>query len=199
MEGRKDLLGILAGMMGGRVAEETFFEDVTSGAASDIKEATRIARLMVCSWGMSEDLGPQAFGENQELMFLGREVSRSQDYSEQTAQRIDAEVNKLLRDSHARAKQIIASEREKVIMVAELLLERETLDGRDVEDIVEFGRVLSTDEREKIDAEKTPVDGDDNYEPDGASSDPVEDMELTPDASPAASADTASEDDIQTS
>ncbi len=151
MEGRIKLCGILTGLMGGRVAEETVFGDITSGAASDLKEATRIARLMVCNWGMSPTLGPQTFGANQELMFLGREVSRSQDYSETTAQRIDVEVAKMLRDSHERAQSIIRDNREKLELIAGLLLERETIDGRDVEEIVKHGRVLSEEEREVVD------------------------------------------------
>jgi cell division protease FtsH len=152
MEGRVKLKGILAGLMGGRVAEEIVFSDITSGAASDLKEGTRIARLMVCDWGMSEHLGPQTFGENQELMFLGRDISRRQDYSEETAQRIDAEVNALLRESYERAKGILTSNRDKLDMIANCLLENETLDGRDVEDIVEYGRIRTDDERLADDA-----------------------------------------------
>ena len=83
-EGRKKLISQLKVLMGGRVAEEVILDDITTGAYGDIREATKLARQMVCSWGMS-DLGPQRFGENQEVMFLGREVSRSQDYSEDTA------------------------------------------------------------------------------------------------------------------
>jgi cell division protease FtsH len=147
MQGRRELGGILAGLMGGRVAEELFFDDITSGASSDLKEATRIARLMVCDWGMSEAMGPQTFGEHQELMFLGREVTRTEDYGEDTARKIDAEVNRLLRESYERAKSIATGNREKLRTIAELLLERETLDGREVREIVEHGRVLSEEER----------------------------------------------------
>jgi len=161
MEGRTKLLGILAGMMGGRAAEEQVFGDITSGAASDLKEATRLARLMVCSWGMSDDLGPQTFGHNEELMFLGRDISRTQDYSEETARRIDEDVSTLLRKRHKYAAEILKTHRDKLEMIAELLLERETLDGRDVEDIVKHGRVLSEDERGEEDRQKeaeSPVD-----------------------------------------
>ncbi len=154
MEGKVKLRGILTGYMGGRVAEELVFGDITSGAASDLKEATRIARLMVCNWGMSEELGPQTFGEHQELMFLGREVTRTQDYSEQTAQRIDHEVSTLLASCHEQARQILQTHRDLLEKIAELLLERETLDGRDVEEIVEHGRMLSENERDAIDREK---------------------------------------------
>ena len=145
---------MVTGLMGGRAAEETVFGDITSGAASDLREATRIARLMVCNWGMSKKLGPQTFGEQQELMFLGREVSRTQDYSEDTAQKIDAEVNGLLRECFERASQILRTYREKLDMIAGLLLERETLDGRDVEDIAAHGRILSQEERQEEDKQK---------------------------------------------
>ncbi|MBL7114593.1 MAG: ATP-dependent zinc metalloprotease FtsH [Kiritimatiellae bacterium] len=151
--GRKHLLGDLVTCMGGRVAEELIFDDITTGAYGDIKQATRLARNMVCNWGMSEELGPQAYGENQELMFLGREVSRSQDYSEDTARRIDAEVHRLLNDAYESAKSILVKHRDKLEMIATLLLENETIDGRDVEDIVEHGRILSEEERSEQDKE----------------------------------------------
>lgn len=154
MEGRTKLLGILAGLMGGRVTEEIVFGDITSGAASDIKESTRLARLMVCSWGMSEELGPRAFGQNQELMFLGREINKTQDYSEATAVKIDQEVDRLINDAYQRARSIITDNRAKLELIASTLLERETLDGRDVEEIVEFGRILPEEEREQIDRQK---------------------------------------------
>jgi len=154
MEGRTKLLGILCGLMGGRVAEKLVFGDITSGAASDLKEATRLAHLMVCNWGMSEELGPQTFGQNQELMFLGREVQRTQDYSEATAQQIDKEVSHLLGNAYERAMSILTEHRDKLNMIAEMLLEQETLDGRDVEEIVAHGRVLSEDERGEIDRKK---------------------------------------------
>jgi cell division protease FtsH len=130
LDGRRKLMSMLTLFMGGRVAEELVIGDITSGAASDLKEATRIARLMVCSWGMSE-LGPQTFGANEELLFFGREVSRSQDYSEETARRIDSEVSRLLRESHAAAKGLISSHREALDTLAKALLERETLDGEE--------------------------------------------------------------------
>jgi cell division protease FtsH len=154
MEGRVKLVGILAGLMGGRVAEETCFGDITSGASSDLREATRIARLMVCDWGMSKEMGPQTYGRNEDLTFLGREITRTQDYSEETAKRIDDEVNSLLRQSYEKARQVIQANRDKLDMIANLLLERETLDGRDVEEIVKHGRILSDEEREAADKAK---------------------------------------------
>ena len=154
MEGKAKLKGMLTGLMGGRTAEAMVFGDITSGASADLKEATRIARHMICDWGMSEDLGPQTFGENQELMFLGRDITRSQDYSEETARKIDHEVNTLLRQCYGRAQKLLEDNRDKLEMIAELLLERETLDGRDVEEMVEHGRVLGEEERARIDEQK---------------------------------------------
>ena len=148
------LRGTLAGLMGGRVAEETVLGDISTGAANDFKQATQLARMMVCDWGMSEKLGPQTFGAHEELLFLGREVSRNQDFSEDTSRRIDAEVNTLLREAYEKATEIIQQNREKLDLIAKLLIEHETLDGHDVEDIVKFGRVLTGAERAEEDAKK---------------------------------------------
>lgn len=153
-QSRTKLLGELCSAMGGRVAEEIAFGDITTGAAQDLKHATSIARMMVCNWGMSETLGPQRFGQNQEVLFLGREVSRQQDYSDETARRIDAEVSRLLRDAHDRAHRILEENREKLEMISRRLLERETIDGRDVKDIVETGRIRTPEERDEQDRQK---------------------------------------------
>ena len=154
MEGKIKLTSVLTSYMGGRVAEELVFDDITSGARSDLKEATRIARLMICDWGMSNDLGPQTFGDHEELMFLGRQVNRHQDYSEDTAQKIDAEINGLLRRCRDEATRLLTENRDKLDQIAELLLERETIDGIDVDEIVEHGRLLSAEERKKAEAER---------------------------------------------
>jgi cell division protease FtsH len=155
MEGRDKLLGMLTTLMGGRVAEEIVFGDITSGASSDLKQATRLARLMVCDWGMSPELGPQTFGNHEELMFLGREVSRSQDFSDDTARRIDSEVSRLLREAHQRAKDLLVKHRDNLDLVAKTLIERETLDGRDVDELVKGGRLLSDEERTALPPRET--------------------------------------------
>ena len=138
-EFRKKILGELAGFMGGRVAEEMIFGDVTAGARSDIKYATKVARQMVCEWGMSEKLGPMTFGEREEHLFLGREVSRAIDYSEMTAQEIDREVRRIIEESHGRARSLLEANREKLIVLAEALLEHEVLTGDEVEEIIKSG------------------------------------------------------------
>jgi len=152
MHGQRKLKGILASLMGGRVAEKLVFGDITSGASSDLREATRLARHMVCDWGMNADLGPQTFGQHEELLFLGREVTRSQDFSEDTSRKIDAEVNAILRECYANASVIIEKHRADLDKLAITLMERETLDGRDVDDLLKVGRILSDAERDVADA-----------------------------------------------
>ncbi len=150
----KKLKGQIAVAMGGRIAEMLCTGDLSTGARQDIKQATGIARTMVCDLGMSEVLGPQCFGANQEHLFLGREVARTQTYSEATAQRIDEEIHALLSNGYQRAEELLKQHREKLEVVVERLIEYETIDGRDVEEIVELGHVRSAAEREAIDREK---------------------------------------------
>ncbi len=149
-QSRKRLLAMITGMMGGRAAEELVFGDITTGAQSDLKQATHIARKMVCEWGMSPALGPQSFGDRQELLFLGREISRTQEFSEETARKIDDEVSRILRECHEKALNILQKHRDALNMIAELLLQRETLEGWEVEQIVEHGRIVGESEREEV-------------------------------------------------
>ena len=123
----------LAGLLGGRAAEELMFNDVTTGAASDLVQATRLARKMVCEYGMSEDLGPMTFGKKQELIFLGREIAEQRDYSEAVAQEIDREVRGFIDEAHSRAREILTTYRDKLIALAQRLIEDETLEGAELE------------------------------------------------------------------
>jgi cell division protease FtsH len=136
---KNELLDRLVMIMGGRVAEELIFGDVTNGARGDIGQATGIARKMVCEWGMSEKLGMVEYGEHEDYVFLGRDINRSRNFSESTAQEIDREVKKLCDDAYDRAKQLISSNREKLETIARALLDFETLDGEQVNDIVSSG------------------------------------------------------------
>ncbi len=138
---RKELLDRLVVIMGGRVAEELIFGDVTNGAGSDIQQATNIARKMVCEWGMSERMGMVEYGEHQEHVFLGRDLNRSRAYSEATAQEIDREVRKLCDDAYARAKEYLTTRRTALETIAKALLEFETLDGSQIRDIVDHGEM----------------------------------------------------------
>jgi len=128
----------LAIMMGGRVAEEIIFgrDKVTSGAASDIEGATRLARMMVTRWGLSDELGTVAYGENQEEVFLGHSVSRQQNVSEETAQKIDAEIRRLVESGLAEARRILTDHRDELETLAQGLLEYETLSGEEIRNLL---------------------------------------------------------------
>jgi cell division protease FtsH len=126
----------LAIMMGGRVAEELFLNHITTGAGNDIEQATELARRMVCEFGMS-DLGPLAYGKNQGEIFLGRDLTTSRDFSEDTAIKIDQEVKRFVTTGYQRAKDILSSHREALVRIAESLLERESLDSSEVKLLVE--------------------------------------------------------------
>ena len=137
---KKFLKSRLAILMGGRVAEEMFLEQTTTGAGNDIKQATDVAHQMVCEWGMSS-MGPLTFGKKEEQIFLGREIAQHRDYSEATAMRIDAEVSSFVKDAYEQAKQCISENSDALVRIAEALLEREVLDANDVEALIE-GREL---------------------------------------------------------
>ncbi len=132
---RGKMLNQICASLGGRVAEEIVFSDITNGASGDIKSATAIARKMVCDWGMSE-LGPVALGNNQEHIFLGKEFARDQNFSERTAELIDAQIKKIIDSQLDRARDILNSNRDKLDMIANELLLRETIEGEDVYKIV---------------------------------------------------------------
>jgi len=126
----------LAILMGGRVAEELTQPDITTGAGNDIERATAMARRMVCEWGMSE-LGPLAYGEGDEPIFLGREFAQRSNYSDETARKIDEEVHRLVREGHAKAREILTAYRAVLDRLAQELLERESLEGAEVYRIIE--------------------------------------------------------------
>jgi cell division protease FtsH len=125
----------LAILMAGRIAEEIFLHQMTTGAGNDIERATEMAHKMVCEWGMSA-LGPLSFGKKDEQIFLGREIAQHRDYSEATAIRIDEQVRKLVEDAYNKAKEIIEERAEALVRIAEALLEREVLDGAEVFDLI---------------------------------------------------------------
>ena len=137
---RKEMRDMIAVTMAGRIAEEIVSDDISTGAAGDIQQATQLARMMVTQWGMSEKLGMVQYGDNNEYVFLGREMIRSKDYSEQTAEDIDAEVKRLIDEAYGVAKKLIDDNRDKLEMIANALLEYETLEGYQVEEIIRTGR-----------------------------------------------------------
>ncbi len=132
---------MLAMMMGGRAAEEVAFERITSGAADDIRRATEMSRKMVCEWGMSDELGPLAFGQGNDTVFLGREIQQHKDYSEATAVTIDAEVRRIVDAAYERARKILLDNVEMLHALAQALLDREILDGNEIDIILRGGQL----------------------------------------------------------
>ncbi|MGC8989426.1 MAG: ATP-dependent zinc metalloprotease FtsH, partial [Verrucomicrobiia bacterium] len=142
--GRKEMLAMITVMMAGRIAEQIVSGDISTGAAGDIQQATQLARAMVCHFGMSEKLGMVQYGDDSEYVFLGRDMVRSKDYSESTAREIDAEVKRIIDECYTRANEIITTNRDKLQLIAESLLEYETLDGNQVEEIIRTGKLTPT-------------------------------------------------------
>ncbi len=139
------LLNNLVILFGGRVAEELVLNHMTTGAGNDIEKATDLARRMVCEWGMSEKLGPMTFGKKEEEIFLGRDFTQKVDYSESTAIEIDAEVRRIIQDSYYKAKDLLKTNIRLLHKVAETLLEKEVLDGTEIDTLVrEFGGTVET-------------------------------------------------------
>ncbi|MBI4732406.1 MAG: cell division protein FtsH, partial [Chloroflexi bacterium] len=132
---RKKMIAQLAGSLGGRAAEQIVFDDITSGASSDLESVTKIARTMVTRLGMSPELGQRVYGQKEELIFLGREISEQRDYSEAVAEQIDSEVRKLVDEAYNQAIRILGSYREKLDAVAGKLLEVESLTREEFEKI----------------------------------------------------------------
>jgi cell division protease FtsH len=131
--GRNKLIADMVGLMGGRAAEEIVFNDITSGASNDLERVTKMARAMVTRLGMSDHLGPMVYGQKEELIFLGREISEQRDYSEAVAEQIDKEVRVLVNDAYEKAKSILLEYREKLDIIARKLLEVETLTREEFE------------------------------------------------------------------
>ncbi len=146
---RLEMLDTICMTMGGRIAEEMYSGDVSSGAAGDIKQATKMARAMVCQFGMSDKLGMVMYGGENEYVFLGRDMAQSKDYSEDTAQMIDSEMMRITRESYERAEKLIKENRDKLDLIAECLLEYETLDGKQVEEIVRTGKFTPPKDKDK--------------------------------------------------
>jgi cell division protease FtsH len=130
------LLAQLVMLLGGRVAEELVFNQMTTGAGNDIERATHLARMMVCEWGMSEKMGPLTFGKQEDQIFLGRELSTHRDFSEDTAQKIDEEIRSLVVGAHDRAKSMLERHLDTLHEMARTLLEKETLEASEVDDLV---------------------------------------------------------------
>jgi len=149
-QSKRRVLNQVCCAMGGRAAEEIEIGDVTSGAAGDIRMATNIARSMVCDWGMS-DLGMISFGDKQDQVFLGKELSRAQNYSEETAQKIDSEIKNIIDTQYSRAMEILNDKIDGLHATAAALLEYETIEGKHVHEILEHGKITSEIIHDKAD------------------------------------------------
>ncbi|APG27444.1 cell division protein FtsH [Syntrophotalea acetylenivorans] len=142
-ESRTGLETIICTLLGGRVAEEIVFGEITSGASNDIERVTGIARKMVCEWGMSDKVGPLAYGEKEGEVFLGRDLGHMKNYSEATAVEIDGEIRRIVQENYERTRQILSDNKDSLTRLAEALLEKETLDASEV-------RYLVTGEQEEV-------------------------------------------------
>ncbi len=134
-QSKKMILANITGLLGGRAAEELMANDITSGASNDIERVTKLARAMVTRLGMSEEMGPMVYGQKEELVFLGREISEQRDYSEAVAEKIDAEVSRIVKECYQHAKDILTEHKGKLIEVAEKLLDQETISKEEFEEI----------------------------------------------------------------
>ena len=154
------LRGRLTVMLGGRVAEKVVFDDFSTGAHDDLKQATRLARQMVTQWGMSDRIGPVAFREGEDHVFLGREMAQAKDYSEATAQIIDSEVHDLVATQEAQAQKLVSENRERLDALAAALLERETLEAKEIDAVLGLDEEGGTGEGEPPRAAGGGGDGD---------------------------------------
>ncbi len=145
--GKQFLLNRIAVTLGGRTAEKLVFNEVTNGAEDDLKQVTKIARKMVCQWGMSDELGPVTFSQGEEHLFLGREMTQQKDFSEHTSKIIDQEIKKIVQAMEEKAYAELKANRRKLDVIAEALLEEETLEYQDVEELLND---IPEQEKEKV-------------------------------------------------
>jgi cell division protease FtsH len=134
------LLNNITILLGGRAAEELILNEFTTGSGNDIERATNLARKMVCEWGMSDAMGPLSYGKKEEQIFLGREFATHKDYSEETAQRIDKEVTRLVSDSYEKAKKLLSDHIDILNRIASALLEKEVLNTTELDEIIQMQR-----------------------------------------------------------
>ena len=136
LKSKKELLDNITQLLGGRVSEEMNFNDITSGAQNDLDRATKLARKMVTEYGMSDTIGPITLGRKEHQIFLGRDISEQRDYSEEIANKIDKEVKKIIESAYTRAKDILTKNKRKLKKIARNLMERETLEGKELDDLL---------------------------------------------------------------
>ena len=143
---RSVMLDDLKVLLGGRVAEALVLKEISSGASNDLQRATSLARQMICEYGMSPELGPMTFGHRQDQVFLGRDIGRDKDYSEEVAAKIDKEIRKFIDEAYQKTESLLNENMDKLHLIADALIERETLEGEEIDQLMKYGKILSKEE-----------------------------------------------------
>ena len=143
---RSEMLDELKVLLGGRVAEALVLKEISSGASNDLQRATSLARQMICEYGMSPELGPMTFGHRQGQVFLGRDIGRDKDYSEEVAAKIDKEIRKFIDEAYQKTESLLNENMDKLHLIADALIERETLEGEEIDQLMKYGKILSKEE-----------------------------------------------------
>lgn len=143
---RSEMLDELKVLLGGRVAEALVEKEISSGASNDLQRATSLARQMICEYGMSPELGPMTFGHRQDQVFLGRDIGRDKDYSEEVAAKIDKEIRKFIDEAYQKTESLLNENMDKLHLIADALIERETLEGEEIDQLMKYGKILSKEE-----------------------------------------------------
>lgn len=143
---RSEMLDELKVLLGGRVAEALVLKEISSGASNDLQRATSLARQMICEYGMSPELGPMTFGHRQDQVFLGRDIGRDKDYSEEVAAKIDKEIRKFIDEAYQKTESLLNENMDKLHLIADALNERETLEGEEIDQLMKYGKILSKEE-----------------------------------------------------
>lgn len=143
---RSEMLDELKVLLGGRVAEALVLKEISSGASNDLQRATSLARQMICEYGMSPELGPMTFGHRQDQVFLGRDIGRDKDYSEEAAAKIDKEIRKFIDEAYQKTESLLNENMDKLHLIADALIERETLEGEEIDQLMKYGKILSKEE-----------------------------------------------------
>lgn len=144
---RSEMLDELKVLLGGRVAEALVLKEISSGASNDLQRATQLARQMICEYGMSENIGPVTFGHRQDQVFLGRDIARDKDYSEKVAAEIDKEVRSFMEDAYAATEKLLSDNIDKLHVIAKALMEKETLEEEEINQLVKYGHILTAEEK----------------------------------------------------
>jgi cell division protease FtsH len=156
---RSELLDELKVLLGGRVAEALVLHEISSGASNDLQRATELARQMTCEYGMSERLGAVTFGHQEQQVFLGRDLGRQHNYSEKVAAEIDSEIRRFIDEAYEGTVKLLSDNMDKLHLIAHALIERETLEGHEIEELMKYGRILEKGEKPPVEGKQPPAEG----------------------------------------